>query len=341
MEGRRGPSGSGPRNQVAIQPDVPIDHRPQRELVLDPCERVAAQAAGRVGIAEERQQGGGPGLGGRLADQDAGRAGRDEIGIAADAGDDARQSRGHRLQERVAHPLGHAREDEQVAGAEVLGRARHGPDELDAVGQAQRGGQVHQRLTVAPGADEDQIRGRTAGDLDPGVQQERQVLLRVQPAGEDDARAREKIGLDGARAGMEDLGVDAAGRAGQAVGRDAEREPLVRDVVGDGGEVGVAEDRAAEQGGPARPQQLPGLAVVARAGGLDEGRDAPKEGPGQAGGDRFPQGLMGVDHVQLAPEPPEGADEAGDVRDAEERAAIGRPDPAMDLDAPMLLVVDR
>ncbi len=134
----------------------------------------------------------------------------DEVGVAADARDDAGEGRGHRFEERVAHPLGHTGQNEHVGRAEVVGRVRHGAHELDAVGQAQRRGPLRQRLAVAPGADQDQVRGRPARDLGPGVQQHRQVLLRVQTPREDDPGTRRQLLVDEAQAGVEDVQIDAA-----------------------------------------------------------------------------------------------------------------------------------
>ena len=97
--------------------------------------RVCDQASGR----------GGP-------DQAAGLAVGDQVGVAADARDHAGQGGRHGLQERVAHAFREAREDEDVGGAEVVGRVVDGADELDPIGDAQRAGQLGERLAIAPRA---------------------------------------------------------------------------------------------------------------------------------------------------------------------------------------------
>jgi hypothetical protein len=50
---------------------------------------------------------------------------------------------------------------------------------------------------------------------------------------------------------------------------------------------------------------------------------------------------MGVDEVQFAAQPAQGPDGARDEREAEQGPALDRPNPAVDLDAPVFLVADR
>ena len=125
--------------------------------------------------------------------------------------DDAGQGGGHRLQERVAHPLGHAGQDEEVGRAEVFGGVVDRAGELDPVGDAQRPGQLGEPLAIVARPDQDQVGRRPPSDLGPGLEQEREVLLGMEPAGEDHARARQQLASTALRPGAEVLGVDAAG----------------------------------------------------------------------------------------------------------------------------------
>ena len=126
-------------------------------------------------------------------------------------------------------------------------------------------------------ADQDQRGPGPAGDLRPGVEEDVEVLLRVEPAREDHARPRREAGLvQRIGAGAEVVGVDPAGHADHPPGGDAEGQPLPLDVGGDRREGPVAQDRPAEDREASRAGQLLGLAEIPRAGRLDQDRGAPK-----------------------------------------------------------------
>ena len=221
--------------------------------------------------------------------------------------DDAGQGGRHGLQERVAHPLGHAGQDEKVGRAEVLGGVVDPAGELDAVGDAQRAGQLRELPAIVARPDEDQVGRRSPGDGRPGLEQERDVLLGMQPAGEDHARAREQLGLDRAGAGAEPVGVDAAGHADQAAGGDAQLAPLALDVGRDRREGGVGQD---ERGGAGssrgcgaarRPRRSSPSWPAARGSARPRSR-----GRARPGRDGLPQPLVRVDQVDLAAQPAQG-----------------------------------
>ena len=208
---------------------------------------------------------------------------------------------GHRLEERVAHPFGHARQDEDIRRAEVIGRIGHGAHELNAIGDAELGGQFGQRLRGRfpgrPGSGWPRLAGSLPG---PGLEQERQVLLRVQPAREDDSRAGKQVG---SRAGWARGGSDRRRRrwpCGQSDLGNAQLQPLALDLGGDRREGRVPEDDAAQQGtthgcGEARRPRRSSPSWPAAP-----GSESPAARRRQAGGHGFPECLVGVDHVELA-----------------------------------------
>ena len=171
----------------------------------------------------------------------------DQVGVAGDPRGDAGQGGRHRLQQRVAHPLGHAGQDEEVGRAEVIGGIGDPAGELDAPGESQRAGQLLELPAIVARPDQDQVGRRPAGDLRPGFQQQGDVLLGMQPAGEDRTRAGQQLGLDRAGARPEVVGVDAAGHPDQAAGGDAELAPLPLDLRRDRREGRVGQDEPAEQ----------------------------------------------------------------------------------------------
>ena len=165
----------------------------------------------------------------------------------------------------------------------------------------------------------------------------------MEPAGEDDARTGEQRRLDRAGAGPEMLGVDAAGHPDHPPRGDAQLEPLPLDLRRDRREGRVAEDdRARRTPDAARAAQLVGLAVVARAGRLHQGRLAtqPSGEPGRS--PRLPRapGACGSRRSR-ARSRKERRDHAGHEARGRRAAAARRLDPAMDEDALVLLVVDR
>ena len=233
------------------------------------------RAPSPVRILEQVDQGRRPGGGSRLADEDAGPAVVDQVGVAADAGDDAGQGGGHRLEERVAHPLGHAGQDEDVGRAEVVGRVGHGAGELDAIGDAQTTGELGQGLAIAARA--------RRGSGSPAVCRATAVQASSRsgrffwgwsrPVKTTRGRGSRVDSTD-AGAGVEMLGVDAAGHADHPPGGHTQIEPLALDLGRDRREGRVPEDDLSERFRPTSPAQLVGLAVVARAGRLDERGDS-------------------------------------------------------------------
>ncbi len=137
-----------------------------------------------------------------------------------------------------------------------------------------------------PGPTRMRLAERPSSDLRPGFEQERKVLLGMEPAGEDRARPREQFRLDRA---WDPVGTDRRRRRWPS-GRSA--TPRLRALAT------AARSRPrslrmpywpGSPGGAARPiavrSQLVGLAVVARAGRLDqrwpaaEERDGPVPSP--------------------------------------------------------------
>ena len=125
----------------AIQVEVTVDHDAEREFLVDSLAGRHTQPPGRVPVVDELDQSSGPGVGTGSGHQAAGLMIGDQVGIAADSGDDAGKRGGHCLEERVAHPLGQAGQDEEIGGPEMLRGVRHSADELDPVGDAKLHGQ--------------------------------------------------------------------------------------------------------------------------------------------------------------------------------------------------------
>ena len=70
------------------------------------------------------------------ADQPTGLTVGDQVGVAADSRHHAGQGGRHGFEQRVAHSLGDAGQDEDVGRAKVLGGTVDGPDKLNAIGDS-------------------------------------------------------------------------------------------------------------------------------------------------------------------------------------------------------------
>ena len=86
-------------------------------------------------------------------------------------------------------------------------------------------------LAVTSWSDKDEIGGRLPGDLAPGLQQDRQILLGVQAAGEDDPGPRQQLGLDDTGSRVEMVCVHAADGPDQTVLRNTQVQPLALDFL--------------------------------------------------------------------------------------------------------------
>ncbi len=120
----------------------------------------------------------------------------EEVDVATDRRGEAGQAGRHCLQERVAHPLGHAWQDEGVGRAEVVGRVFHPTREVDPVEDSEGFRLRRQAFSLLPFADEDQRRPGSSGDGWPRFEKQVEVLLGMEPAGEDDPGARVERGID-------------------------------------------------------------------------------------------------------------------------------------------------
>ena len=121
---------------------------------------------------------------------------------------------------------------------------------------------------------------------------------------------------------------------------NAQGKPLALDLGGDRRECGIGENRSLEGPAAARAPELFRLAVVTCACGLDERGLAAEERPKQASRGGLPQGLMGVDHVEVEPQPAKRSGDAGQKAHREQRPASDGLDPAMDENAAIFLVVN-
>ncbi len=90
-----------------------------------------------------------------------------------------------------------------------------------------------QAVAFAALADQDQGRAGRPGDGGPGVEQQVEVLLGMEAAGEDDPGAGREAGFDLAPGGpgAEMPGIDPAGHPDHPGGGDAQGEPLGLDVA--------------------------------------------------------------------------------------------------------------
>ena len=143
-----------------------VDDHAKREVLLDPAAGRGTEPPCFRRVLEKFHKSGCPGLVGALADQPAGLPIGDQVGVSADARDDAGERRGHRFQERVAHSLGHAGQREDIRRSEVIGGIGHRADELHPVGDAEPARPCAlSRLPVFTGADQDQVGRGLAGNL--------------------------------------------------------------------------------------------------------------------------------------------------------------------------------
>lgn len=227
------------------------------------------------------------------------------------------------------------------AAQEVIRGVGHRAGELDAIGNAQFPGTLGEHLAIAAGSNQDQA-GRYLADHErPGVEQERDVLLRVQAAGEDHAGPLQQVTGNRAGPGMKMLCVHAAGHTDDALAGKTQLPPLAFNFRGDGREGGVAHDDPPKQGSAAGAPQLVGLAVITRACRLHKGWNAGQPGAGQPRGDRFPECLVGMDHVDPPVQLAESVDDPRDEAEREERPAFRGADAAMNEDALVVFLVDR
>ena len=157
----------------------------------------------------------------------------------------------------------------------MIGRIGHGSHELNAIDDAELGGQAAKCFAVTSRADQDQVGRNVPRHFLPGCEQERQVFLRVQPAREDDSRAGKQVSLERTGPGMKVAGVHAAGQPGNPTPGNAQLQPLALDLGGDCRQACIAEDDAAQQGRPTGAAKLVGLAVVARVRPAAPGSESP------------------------------------------------------------------
>ncbi len=170
----------------------------------------------------------------------------EEVGVAADGRGEAGQGRWPsppgascssprpRSAGRRRRPLGGIRPGRPPCRRSGPGRRR--PSSRAFAASRSRSSPSPTRIKDAPiGSD----------DGGPGLEEQAEVLLGMEPAGEDDPRAGRQRRLDPrvGRAGPEVVGVDPAGHPDQLRGGDAEGEPLAFDVGRDRRERGVAEDQ--------------------------------------------------------------------------------------------------
>ena len=173
-------------------------------------------------------------------------------------GDDG-EPRRHRLEHGHGHPLGRAREREDVGGGEQLGDVAPLAGERHAFCEAEAADLVLEPLSIGAFADDD---GVERAGLEPAERPDErdEILGRLQPADGDDQRPLPAAGSDTRRTGDVDRVGDhhRAGRIARARGQ-AELPLALRDADRDGGErtdeaIGDAVDAAGGAGvGGERP----------------------------------------------------------------------------------------
>ena len=170
--------------------------------------RAAATPSRRtsLGFSSSSMQGVRPCFGRGLGDQATGLAVGDQVGVAADPRNHAGQGGRHALRAASCSSLRRrwARQKCRPHGGNRRDCQRHRQTERDrrfpAIPPARSA--AGDRCRARPGSS---WRWPTADDFGPGFEQERQVFLRMETAGEDHARAGEQIGLDRAGARVEVL----------------------------------------------------------------------------------------------------------------------------------------